>query len=249
MVLCLLRNKGRNMETMTSLERVQAVLNGRLPGRLPVVPLTCIWVGEQAGMTMTEMYNDAVRMAQAHLDATRKFGYDGTVISFDTAVLAEACGAKALYRDDAPVVIDESEPVLKNLRDVESLEIPDPFSAGRMPYWLDVTRRVIEQGGDEIFVMGCADQSPFSLASSLRGMSQFMMDLLIEDPEDIKKVIDYCRKVHYRFAQAYKEIGAHAITTGDAPAGPSMISPDQYRQFAWLAEKQMVEIIKEIDNG
>ena len=228
------------METMSSLQRVQAAFNGELPDRLPVLPLTCIWVGRQAGMTMDEMYGDAARMARAHIDAWRQFGYDGCVVSFDTAVLAEACGAKVIKRPDAQIVVDENKPLLKNLRDVDQLEVPDPFTAGRMPYWLEVTRRISEQVGNEAFVMGCADQMPFSLACSLRGTTQFMMDLLSEDPEVIAKVIDYCRRVHVRFATAYKQVGARAVTTGDAPAGPSMISPEQYRQFAMGAEKACI---------
>lgn len=229
------------METMTSLQRVQAVLAGEIPDRLPVLPLTCIWVGRQAGMTMDEMYGDATRTAAAHVDAWRRFGYDGCVVSFDTAVLAEACGAKVIKRPDAQIVVDESQPLLQDLRDVESLEVPDPATAGRMPYWLEVTRRIADQVGDEAFVMGCADQMPFSLACALRGMNNFMVDLLTEEPEVIAKVIDYCRQVHIRFASAYRQAGARAVTTGDAPAGPSLISPDQYRQFAWGAEKACIQ--------
>ncbi len=228
-------------ETLSSLQRVQAVLDGTRPDRLPVLPLTCIWVGQQAGLTMDEMYGDAARMARAHVEAWRRFGYDGCVISFDTAVLAEACGAKVIRRPDAQIVVDEGAPLLKDLRDVEQLEVPDPHRAGRLPYWLDVTRRVADAVGDEAFVMGCADQMPFSLACALRGTQTFMMDLLTEDPEAIARVIDYGRRVHIRFATAYREAGARAITTGDAPAGPSMIAPEQYRRFAWAAEKACVE--------
>ena len=59
----------------------------------------------------------------------------------------------------------------------------------RMPdinEWLEATRILKEKIGDHVFIMGRADQGPFSIACLLRGTTQFMMDLIMED----KKLID-----------------------------------------------------------
>jgi len=42
--------------------------------------------------------------------------------------------------------------------------------------------------GEEVFIMGRADQGPFTMATLLRGAQQFMEDLVLEDPVLIKKV-------------------------------------------------------------
>ena len=52
-----------------------------------------------------------------------KFGYDGIVVDVDDATLAEACGAKVQFREDDVAVVDESEPLLKSLKDVENLSL------------------------------------------------------------------------------------------------------------------------------
>jgi MtaA/CmuA family methyltransferase len=224
---------------MNSLERCLAVLNGEEFDTLPVVPQCFMYAIETAGLRIGDINRNGKRMAQAHILSQEKYEYDGCVIDFDDASIAEAVGAKVIFRDDEPAVVNEDEPVLKDLRDVYDLEVPDPLNAGRLGEWLEATRTLVEAIGDHVFVMGRADQGPFSIACLLRGTQQFMMDLLTEDKKVIADVIDYCRRVSLAFARAQKDAGAHATSIGDALAGPNLISPDMYREFAFEPEKQL----------
>lgn len=216
-----------------------AVLNGEEFDMLPVVPQCFMYAIETAGMRIGDINRNGKRMAQAHIISQEKYGYDGCVIDFDDASIAEAVGAKVIFRDDEPAVVKEDEPVLKNLRDVYDLEVPDPLRAGRLGEWLEATRTLVDAIGDHVLVMGRADQGPFSIACLLRGTTQFMMDLLTEDKKVIADVIDYCRRVSLAFARAQKDAGAHVTSIGDALAGPNLISPDMYREFAFEPEKQL----------
>jgi MtaA/CmuA family methyltransferase len=230
---------------MNSLERCQAVMNGSVPDRLPVIPQSFMLAAETAGIKVGELSDNADKMVEAHLVCIEKYGYDGIVIDFDDATLAEACGASIIFREDEPAIVNEQKPLLKDLRDVETLEVPDPWKSGRLPVWLEATKKLVEQVGDRIFIMGRADQGPFTLATLLRGAQQFMEDLIMEDPELIKKVIDYCRKAGTAFAKAMKDTGAHATSIGDAYAGPSLISPEMFREFALRPEIQMTKDVQD----
>lgn len=230
---------------MNSLERCLAVMEGRVPDHIPVVPQSFMLAAETAGIKVGELSNNADKMVEAHLACIEKYDYDGIVIDFDDASLAEACGATVIYREDEPAIVNEKDPLLKDLRDVEDLEIPDPWKSGRLPVWLEATKKLVEKVGDHIFIMGRADQGPFTLATLLRGAQQFMEDLMIEDPDQIKKVIDYCRKAGTAFAKAMKDTGAHATSIGDAYAGPSLISPDMFREFALKPEVRMTRDVQE----
>lgn len=232
------------MKEMTSLERCIAVLNGQMPDTLPVVPQSFMFAVETAGMRISDVNRNGRRMAEAHIISQEKYGYDGCVIDFDDASIAEAIGSQVIYRDDEPAVVDEERPVLRNLRDVYDLEVPDPLTNGRLCEWLLATRTLVDAIGDRVFVMGRADQGPFSIACLLRGTTQFMMDLLTEDKQLIDDVLEYCRKVSAAFAKAQKDAGAHATSIGDALAGPNLISPDMYRQFALEPEKRLVEEVQ-----
>lgn len=232
------------MKEMTSLERCMAVLKGDIPDKLPVVPQCFMFAVETAGMKISDVNRNGRKMAEAHFISQEKYGYDGCVIDFDDATIAEAVGAKVIYREDEPAIVDESEPVLKDLRDVYDLPIPDPSTSGRLNEWLEATRILNEKIGDHVFIMGRADQGPFSIACLLRGTTQFMMDLMIEDRQLILDVLDYCRKVSAVFAKAQKDAGAHATSIGDALAGPNLISPEMYRDFAWESEKRLTEEVQ-----
>lgn len=233
------------MESMNSLQRCMAVLNGETPDRLPIIPQCFMLAVETAGMKIGDVNKNGRKMAQAHIISQEKYGYDGCVIDFDDATIAEAVGAKVIFRDDEPAIVDEGQPVLKDLRDVYDMPIPDPAKSGRLNEWLEATRTLTDAIGDHVFVMGRADQGPFSIACLLRGTTQFMMDLMTEDKQLIDDVLDYCRKISAVFAKAQKDAGAHATSIGDAFAGPNLISPDMYRQYALIPEQKLVKEIQD----
>lgn len=233
------------MKTMTSKERVMTILDGGTPDILPIVPQSFMLAVETAGMKISDVNKSGQKMAQAHIISQEKFGYDGCVIDFDDASIAEAVGAKVIFRDDEPAIVDEEHPVLKDLRDVYDMPIPDPLKSGRLCEWLEATRVLTDAIGDDVFVMGRADQGPFSIACLLRGTTQFMMDLLMADRQLIMDVLDYCRKISAVFAKAQKDAGAHATSIGDAFAGPNLISPDMYREFALEPEKLLTQEVQD----
>jgi MtaA/CmuA family methyltransferase len=201
---------------------------------------------ENARMKMEEVVHNPARMADALIRSMDQFEYDGCVIDFDVVTLAEACGAKVIFRENDPAVLDESNLAVKDWSAVDSLRVPDPWNDGRLPIWLDTTRIVAQRVGDRAFVMGRADQGPFTLACMLRGPQQFMMDLLTEeDPTPIYALIDYCRAACAAFAKAQKVAGAHATSIGDAFAGPSLVSPVLYRKFALQPETALAKEVQD----
>lgn len=232
------------MKEMTSLERCQAVLNGQMPDTLPIVPQSFMFAVEHAGFKIGDVNRNGKKMAEAHIRSQEALGYDACIIDFDDATIAEAIGAKVILRDDEPAVVDEEAPLLKNLRDIYDLDYPDPLKSGRYGEWLEATRRLADAIGDRVFIMGRADQGPFSTACLLRGTTQFMMDLMTEDKQVIHDVLEYCRKVSVSFAKAQKDAGAHATSIGDSLAGPNLISPDMYREFALEPEISLTEEVQ-----
>ncbi|MCK4346845.1 MAG: uroporphyrinogen decarboxylase family protein [Bacteroidales bacterium] len=230
---------------MTSKERCLAVMRNEIPDRIPVVPQSFMFSVETAGFRISDVNRNGKRMAQSHIISQKKYGYDGCVIDFDDASIAEACGAKVIFREDEPAIVDESDPVLKDLRDVYNLEVPDPLRAGRLPEWLAATSTLVEAIGEDVLVMGRADQGPFSVACLLRGTQQFMMDLVMEDKQVINDVIEFCRKACVAFAKAQKDAGAHVTSIGDALAGPNLVSPAMYREFALIPEKKLTREVQD----
>ena len=232
------------MKEMTSLERVQAVLRGEIPDYLPVIPQSFMFAMSDGGYSIGTVNRSPAIMAECHLECREKYGYDGCVIDVDDSTLAEACGAKVIYRDDNVAVVKESEPVLTDLRQIDDLKIPDPKKDGRLSEWLETTSRIAEKIGKEAVVMGRADQGPFNLLCLLRGTQDFMLDLLEEDEEVILHALEWATEAHVAFAKAQLEAGATMTSMGDAYASPNLVSPDIYRRYAKPYEEKVVEQVQ-----
>ena len=230
---------------MTSKERVNAVLSGQLPDRIPVVPQGFMFSAKTAGYDIGMINRDPAKMAESHRISQEKYGYDGCVVDVDDATLAEACGAKVIFREHDVATVDEHAPILEDLRDIDSLHMPDPLKDGRMCEWLETVERLNNAIGDHVFIIGRADQGPFSLLSILRGTQDFMMDLLTEEPEVIHHALEWTTEAHIRFAKAQLAAGAHATSMGDAYASPELISPAMYQEFALPYEKKVAEAIRQ----
>jgi len=141
--------------------------------------------------------------------------------------------------------VDESQPRIREWRDVATLTLPDPLTAARLPIWLEATHTLLRRVGQQAFVMGRADQGPFTLACLLRGAQQFFLDLATGgDEAAITDLIDYCRQVCALFAKAQKDAGAHATSIGDSYASPNLISPRMYRRFALQPEIDLVHEVQ-----
>ncbi len=234
---------------MTSLERVQAVLRGEMPDRLPVVPQAFMFCAHAIGYNIGEINRNPAKLAESHIFSQEKYGYDGCVIDVDDATLAEACGAKAVFRDKDVASIDEHNPLLTDLRQINDLKLPDPKKSGRLSEWLEVSERLVDKIGKDVFIMGRADQGPFDLLCLLRGAQNLMLDLIDEDEEVVLNAMEWATQAHIIFAKAQLETGVHATSMGDAYAGPNLISPSMYRQFVFDFEKKVVESLKDYDGA
>lgn len=232
------------MKEMTSLERCLTVLAGQVPDRIPVIPQAFMFSAFRSGYNIGAINKRPDLLAQSHIQCQAEFGYDGCVIDVDDATLAEACGAIVHYRDDNVASVDETVPILDDLRSIHDLKKPDPYNTARLPQWLEITQRLKQAIGDHVFIMGRADQGPFDLLCMLRGTTNLMMDLITEDEDVILDALAWTTAVHIDFARAQLAVGAHSTSMGDAYASPDLISPDMYRKFAYGFECQVVEAVQ-----
>jgi uroporphyrinogen decarboxylase len=226
---------------MNSIERTLRTLDHKPPDSVPVDLHNFLITARMMGVeSYAEFFRDGEAMAEGQIKAWQRFGHDVLIVENGTAALAEACGVQVQYlSDSAPVA---KEPAIKSLDQVDDLEIPDPYKDPLLSELLKATRIVVEEIGDRAFIMGRADQGPFSLACEIRGMSNFLMDLALgEQKEKIHQLLDYCRRVTLRYALAQMEQGAHCTSIGDSPSGPDLISPRLYREYAYPHVKKLVK--------
>jgi len=196
-------------------------------------------------MTMKQYRGNPSNIAKAHIQAVEKYDLDGVLIDIDTATLAAALGCEIDYPVDLPARILDHP--LKSLEHVDNLTPIDISSNERVQIWLEAVRLTKKYFGDEKFIRGNCDQAPFSLASMVRGTSEWMIDLISADQKPkVVALLEYCTDAACQFVKLMAGTGADMVSNGDSPAGPDMISPAMYREFAWGYEKKVIDVAHEL---
>lgn len=224
---------------MTGRQRVQAVLEGRVTDRVPVCLHNFLMAAKEAGIPLRDYLETPEAAARAHLVAVEKYGYDCILIDFDTTMIAEAMGAQRDCTPGEPGHI--AAPAIRSLDEVEKLKPVDPLRDGRIPVLVEAVRIMAKAVGDEVAIRGNADQCAFSLAGMLRGMQEFLMDLM-EEPEDprLHQLLEVAYESHQAVHRAVKAAGAHFTSLGDSPSGPDVVSPEIFRRFARPYQERLV---------
>jgi uroporphyrinogen decarboxylase len=210
-------------------QRILAAFEGRRPDRVPVMLHNFLMAAREAGVSMARYRRDPEAIARCFIQAVETYGYDGIVVDIDTATLAGALGVPVDFPEDAPARTTGAR--LATLDD--PLEAVDIAAYPGVQVWLAAVARLREHFGDRVLIRGNCDQCPFALAGMLRGPAQWMMDLM--DPERhaaAHRLLEYALAATVRFVELMAGAGAHMISNGDSPAGPDVVSPRIYREFA-----------------
>jgi len=226
---------------MNGLQRTMAAMRGERPDTVPIMLHNFMMAAREAGLTQAQYRSSPRNMADAFIRSVERYRYDGILVEMDTAVLAGAVGVPVDFPEDEPARCVSG--CLDDLAQVAELPPPDVGKNERIAVWLEGVRLLKEHFGDEICIRGNCDQAPFSLASMMRGPEAWMMDLVDPDNrENIDRLLEYCAEATTQFLRLMAQTGAHMLSNGDSPAGPSMISPRMYREFALPYEKRMADV-------
>jgi uroporphyrinogen decarboxylase len=79
----------------------------------------------------------------------------------------------------------------------------------------------------------------------VRGSADWMTDLYTAEEDDKLGLLEYCTEATSQFIRLMAETGCDMVSNGDSPAGPDLIPPELYRQYAFPYEKRIVEVAHE----
>lgn len=189
-------------EPQSMMERFTKVMMFQEPDRLPVFMQIHDHSAKVAGIPLREMCTEPKKMLYAQLYAAVKYKFD-TVIMFADAYNyeAEALGAKMLFPEDSfPVIL---EPLIKEPRDLEKLEVPDFTKDGRGPYVIESTKLYLEKLGQYAFATSVA-AAPWSMAVQIRGFNNLVRDTR-KNPEFAHEILDFCNDVIEAFIKTQQK--------------------------------------------
>jgi len=222
---------------MTGRERVLAMLSGKTPDSLPLMPITMMYAADQIGVPYRDYASDHRVLVEAQIRTAERFDFDHVSCISDPGREAADCGATVVYFDDQPPAIDEMNARLANKADLLTLKMPDPLGGGRMHDRVLAAALFKERVGGEKLIEGWVE-GPCAEGADLRGINTLMMDFY-DDPAFIHDLFAFNVEMALAFARAQVDAGADIIGVGDAAA--SLIGPQLYEEFVFPYEKQLVD--------
>lgn len=227
----------RCRETMTSRERLVAALTGRPYDRIPVNLLISDHAARVIGVTVGEYQNSARLMAHGQVTAWRLYGHDAINVGPGLTGIPEALGCRLGFPDSTPFV---EGPAVSNPEDLDRLRIPNPWSDGRLPLFLEAAELVLCETRDEV-VITMTTAGPFTTAAHLYGTERFLRELY-RNPELVHRLLRIATDSIVTFAKAAVKVGAR-INLADPTASGTLISAGQFRRFVYPYLKEAVAAI------
>ncbi len=224
-----------NTNGISGKELIFKVLKHEDVPRVPWIPFAGVHAGSLLGYSATEVLTDGTKLLESLREVNMLYNPDGQPVLFDLQVEAEILGCQLVWADKAPPSV-KSHPLETDKHIPKKL--PEKTD-GRLPMILDVMKKFKEEVGGKTALYGLIC-GPFTLASHLRGNELFMD--MYEDPEFVKALIDYTKKVSIRMASLYMEAGMDVIAVVDPLV--SQISPIHFREFLSEPYKEIFEYIR-----
>ena len=225
-------------DQMTSLERMAAYNKGERVDRLPCNPNIANGAARVIGCKVSEFKDNGKLIAEAHIQAYRKFNYDGVRIFTDLYVQAEAMGTMVRYPLDETA--DLEAPAIDDIADIGRIEPADPYKDGRLPSHLEAARILVDEVSREVPCSGGV-VGPFTNAFFLIGVEK-MTRLLFKNPEAVHKLCEVSLETSIRYADAFIKIGL-TPTISEPLSSTTIVSPKHFKQYSFPYLKRLIDHI------
>jgi uroporphyrinogen-III decarboxylase len=211
----------------------KAVAKGGAVARPPVALIVdSPWIPGYLGLGHMDYFFDAEAWFQANHRIAEEFPdaifFPSWWAEFGMAIEPTAFGSRVCWHDDQPPSIAPSLPTLDSIP-----AIPDPQHDGLMPVALHryhtMKRRIFDAG---YTIPVVAARGPLCLASFLRGVTEFMMDL-VENPEGAHRLLEVTTETVIAWLRAQAAVvgaSVEGIFVLDDIVG--MLSRTRYLEFA-----------------
>lgn len=229
-------------DEMTPKERMEAVLSGKPYDRVPCSISVSNQAGKLVGIRHWECYFSAEHTALTQMAAYQIFGVEAVTVGPGLQGIAEAAGSTVvLPKEENTLYI--SEPAVKEKKQLDLLDIPDPWRKGRLPVQLGALKILAEKLGSQVpLITNIA--GPFTTAANIRGTEALLKDLY-RDPEFVHRLLKFSLDSTVAYVREAAKLGVK-VTIADPTASATLISPKQFHEFAVPYLRVLVEDSKQL---
>jgi uroporphyrinogen decarboxylase len=218
-------------ETMSSPERMAALMKGERPDRVPVIPFLFGHCAVVCGEPIASVFEDAEQSFRCQALCQEMYGYDGGPLYAYASAGGWEFGGDVEFpvkKYSGATVVTRTP--IQSEDDVHTLQVPDDITnAGALPIALGLARRQAEHGMPVTLQIG----APLTWAGSVIGEER-MMNWLIKKPDLVHIVLEKVSDFLIKVAEHYvSEFGAERLMAfhGAATETNMLISPKQFESF------------------
>jgi [methyl-Co(III) methanol-specific corrinoid protein]:coenzyme M methyltransferase len=200
-----------------------------------VAALTTVELQQSTGCRMPDVHHNAA--AQARLLAANHDALGFDAVSFIINYFGEpaALGVEMDWGTTDRLPAFRSHPWQR----AEDATIPgDLLNRPPITTYLETLRIAKSSHGHQMGVLGKV-MGPFSMAQVMHGIEPLLVATL-ENHELVSHLLDVCRDILVRCANAQLDAGADAIAIGEGGAGAQMLSPATYERLLLPVHERMI---------
>jgi len=223
---------------MLGLERVRAAFRSEATDVPVVVMLTSTHSCSIVKETIPHIRADSDLNSRAQIKLLELYGYDNIFQYWDPAMFWDAMGLPVKLLDDCAASIVEG--AIKKPSDLDRLEYPDIDHESTLRQSVLAVEKISRTVGDRVAVSSGVF-GPFTYASMLRGIEEFMIDL-IKNPDAAYPIIEWALNSQIRYARTLKSAGAFYVNVSDPLA--SFLSRTMFDRFVLPYHQRLFEALR-----
>jgi uroporphyrinogen decarboxylase len=216
---------------MTHKERLEALYNKKSSDRVAFIHRGYGFCAKNTGYSIADIYENPEKSYLAQSYTADQYNSDGepfyTFVSYGSWEFGGEIHWPVDRYASGPSV---SKRPVASIEDLENLTLPDPKTAGCVPYSMEFAKLQEKNGSQIAFLCG----SPFTHAANLCGTETFLK-WIIRNPDAVHKAMrlmtDHILSVAQYFIDTFGE--GRVLARSAAPTeSNALISPKQFDQFA-----------------
>ncbi len=195
---------------------------------------------QHEGLVFHETHKDAKKMARAAASTFKLSGLPSAVLPLDMYVEAEALGAEINFREDREFEFPQVKQAGLFGSVIEiTAETTEFINKGRIKLVCDAIKLLKEDVGNDA-VIGGMIPGPYTLLLLVADVKNMFIEMS-KEPQAVTDALFQFSSLLAQVGAAYRNAGADFITIHDMGGSPAFIGPSKYEQFAWPAEKLLIE--------
>lgn len=218
------------------MELFAALMQGRIPERVPVVCNLFEQGAHEMNMSIKEYYSKSEYVVEGQLKLRNKYQNDVVWAAQYAARTAEMLGSKfSIFALDGPP--NAGDLIIKNYKDIEELSLPQSLE--------DIPAFAIQKETLKMLKAEVAGSCPvcmyvigsFSLPAILMGIEKWL-ELLLIGPEELKRLLlTKCSDFTIRLIEEWRATGADMLAYSNAVGTTDFFNPQQIEDLAleWIA--------------